>query len=58
MLTKRLNLDPITKAMPAGDAVEPLGMLHGGSQLRGFGPEGLQNPIPPFGRRMYILTKP
>jgi hypothetical protein len=30
--------------------VVPLGMLHRARQLRGLGPEGLQNPIPPFGR--------
>ena len=27
-----------------------LAMLHRGSQLRGLGREGLQNPILPFGR--------
>ena len=29
-------------------------MLHGGRQLRGLGPEGLQNPIPPFGRPLTL----
>jgi len=33
-------------------------MLHGGTQLRGFGQEGLQNPIPPSGGSLSLTSWP
>jgi len=48
-LSIKLEQDPDIK-QPS----ERYRMLHGGRQLRGLGPEGLQNPIPPFGRPLTL----